>query len=1441
MNFNHDLLAALLSTLENAGISCGAGVALRVQQIFMLQGIQSWDDLVRARHLIGPVVARSKEEQQRFQQAFGALVQQHVKTAAPPPPDMEQKREAINKKAWRIAIGSCIAVFVVAVGIYFFTSRETEQPYRIQINGPQQAFTGQSVSFLAVADTFHTWTQLTWDFGDGNRAAFTGDNSVANHVYTRAGSFPVIVTVWSDSAQVKDTLQIRVMLDTTCMVEPGFSVSNDEKPNINAEIRFTNTSAGKCITRYEWEFNDNTRAEKKPVTDTLPLVHRFTEQGTYDVTLKAFTADTFFEYTRQLIISDKNEIIPLAEFQPLQKSNETVTQLRHHRYGLTILLLVLLLLLPLLFILLRFYYRKKQLNRLFGKHYHPQQAATAPYAFKTESGDAGVRSDKTLSELAFRLRQPEKNDQLQFDIYDTIAHTIQHAGFPKIIFDEENLQPEYLVIADAGSGRNQQAELFKKLLETLGMYRVNMVVFYYSGSMEMLFSNTHPEGIPLSRVAVQYSRARLLVYSDGYNLLHEHTSDGFVTWAAKLFSTWKHRALLTPVPRYNWDEDERQLLQLFRVYPASLYGHLLMAGDFMRNKYQFVPRKNAVPALHPFTGNLRHYKKYISRPGDALLYRWLLALSVPEQVNWENTLLVGKAVEARYCGPNEQLLTFDNLLRITAIDWLQQGQLSPKHRAELYHELQQEPDAEALQRDINRELLVQTEKTDPPENSAAALSKKIQLALLRYQLRDKNAGTHEEQELHYLQQQGLLGRFANTEVVKETRGYTRFKPRRDFWVRMLGFSIMIAGAFFLFRNPLLTFTEKITGTKPKTVTVTDSLAYFNNRAAQHMNADPDASNVIYAARFLDSAKKYDTGKDDTLTYNMMLNAYRKGLYLYKDYKFQAAAKVLRDSTLTGYSGNAAGTLAQNLLHAEGVCCYYVSKDTIGFVRDNSSLQPENSSWTGDFKKSPFYAAFRRYRERAVELNKKLKASSFYITYPNGDENLEVLLKSSNADLQKEMYLLTVLPADASTNPLLSIKNAQGKELKSGYNNISLSLPGGTYRIKAKYAESTFDTLIRLTGNMKVLTRRESSEPDYYGFIGIYKPGVGDPPGLSFDITDLQTMNTIGFYTTNLSTGRFFVNTKGIGRYQFNVFNNSDAQNPKPSQSFIVKSSRINENNINLELGYKKDKLYCNTLTESPPGSGNYTRKPVVTNIIAENGTKKLVVLNLTVLMPNGKPAAKVQVFDEMHRSKPLGITDATGKLKSFYEVNDNEIQGTPDELSLTLSRNGLSTAVGGKLTDGAMNGEEQFVTLTFEDYRLYTIVFMPHDTNGIAIQSGRKYNRLVADQLSKLYPDKKFLPVDELNLSTITSQGNFPGNWKYENAAGRIDLIFHTVKNDNDMRVEFIVNDNDIMLKQGKILPRAAIRTNAKEFEYAVADALSPKHRINWQEQLKLQPWYKLR
>ncbi len=1436
MNFNHDLLAALFSTLENAGISCGAGVALRVQQIFMLQGIQSWDDLARARHLIGPVVARSKEEQYRFQQAFGALVQQHVKTAAPPPPDMEQKREAINKKARRVAIGSCIAVFIIAVGIYFFTNRETEQPYRIQLQGQQQAFTGQSVSFLAVADTFHTWTQFAWNFGDGNRATYPGDDADANHVYTKPGTFPVVVTAWSDSVKVKDTLLVKVTYDSTCVVEPRFTVSNDEKPNINAEIRFTNTSTGKCITRYEWEFNDNTRAEKKSITDTLPLVHRFTEEGTYDVTLKAFTADTFFEYTKQLIISDKNEIIPLAEFQPLQKSNETVTRTRHHRYGLTILLLVLLLLLPLLFVLLRFYYRKKQLNKLFGKHYHPQQAATAPYTLKTETGDAGIRSDKTLSELAFRLRQPEKNDQLEFDIHDTIAYTIQHAGFPKLIFDEENLQPEYLVIADAGSGRNQQAELFKQLLETLGMYRVNMVVFYYSGSMETLFSNTHPEGIPLSRVAVQYSRARLLVYSDGYSLLNEHTADGFVTWTAKLFSTWKHRALLTPVPRYNWDEDERKLVQLFRMYPANLYGHLLMAGDFMRNKYQFVPRKNAVPALHPFTGSLRHYKKYFSRPGDALLYRWLLALAVPEQVNWENTLLVGKAVEARYCGPNEQLLTFDNLLRITAIDWLQQGQLSPKHRAELYHELQQEPDAETLQRDINRELLLQTEKTDPPENSAAALSKKIQLALLRYQLRDKKTGTHEEQELHYLQQQGLLGRFANTEVVKETGGYTKFKPRRDFWVRMLGFSIMLAGVFFLFRNPLLTFTEKITGTKPKTEIITDSLAYFNNKAVLQMNAEPDAANVIYAARFLDSAKKYDTRKDDTLTYNIMLNAYRKGLYLYTDYKFQAAAKVLRDSTLTGYSGKAAGTrtLTQNLLHAEGVCAFYLGNDT-SYIYNDIARQGKTME---SFKDRPLYKIVEAYRERAVALNKQLKTVDFYKTYANTAENLDQLL-NSNKPVQYEMYLLTVLPEDPKTRPLLSISNAQGKVLKSGYNTIGLSLPAGTYRIKAKYAESMFDTVIRLTSNMKVITRRENSEPQYYGFVITYKPGPGDPVNLHIEVIDVQANTHL--YAIETTTGNnSLIQVPKRSRYRLEVSGIGDSGTPKSLQAVGLTPFLLQGQGPNLELGYKGEVLYCNTLTENPPGSGNYTRTPVVTNVIAVNGTKKWVVLNLTVLMPDGKPAAKVQVFDEMHRSKVLGITDAAGKLKSYYEVNDTEIQGAPDELWIKLTSNGFSKSAPGKLTQGALTGEEQFVTITFEDYRSYTIVFMPQDTNGTAIQSGRKYNRIVADQLSKLYPNKKFLPVEELN--TYNPLGETSDNRKYESAAGRIELVFHTVKNDNDIRVEFVVDDDAIMYKgEGSVIPRAAIRTNAKEFEYAVADALSPKHRIDWQGQLKLQPWYKPR
>lgn len=1485
MNFNHDLLTALLSTLESTGISTGAGVALRVQQIFVLQGIQSWNDLARARHLIGPVVVRSREEQQRFHSAFTALIQQHVKTATPPPPAFEEERERINKRARKVAVLICATLLLLVPGIYIlvnYLSRggDVKQPYSVSISvSSEKVMTGNDAVFRAVTDSFHSYSRYEWNFGDGAHTVSDSGDVQVNYSYSKAGKYNVVLQAWSDSVAVRDTLQLQVIYDTTCTVTPGFTVSNDAKPNLNAEIRFKNTSTGKCITRYEWNFNDGTRIENQKPTDAAPLIHRFEPAGTYDVTLRAFTADTFYTYTRPVVISDKNEIIPLAVFQPLEKSQVTATIIKSRGYGFFILLLLLLLLIPPLYLLMRFYLRKKQLNQFFEKHYHSDQATIPPYTYETETGNAGIRSDKIFGELAFRLRQPEKNDQLQFDVHDTITHTIQHAGFPKIIFDEENIQPEYLVIADAGSGRNQQAELFKQLLETLGMYRVHLVVFYYSGSMETLFNTSHPEGVPLARVAQQYSRARLLVYSDGHSLLNEHTSDGFATWAVRVFASWKFRALLTPVPRYCWDDEERKLAQLFRLYPAGLYGHLLMAGDFMKGRYQLVPRKNALPAIHPFSGSLRNYKKYFSRPEDKLLYRWLLALSVPEQVSWENTLLAGKAVEARYCGANEQLVTYDNLLRITAIEWLQQGQLSPNHRSELFRALQQEPDAEALQRDINRELLLQTEKTDPPENSAAALSKKIQLALLRYQLRDKNAGTNEEQELHFLQQNGLLGRFANTEVVKESKGYTQLKPGRAFWVRMLGFSIMLGGLFFLFRNPLITLTEKITGTKPKTETVTDSLALYTNKAAALMQNEADMNNVFAAANYIDSAKRFDKNNDDTLAYNTIMNAYRKGLYLYKIYKFQLAAKVLRDSTLSGYSGKAEGTrtLAQNILHAEGVCCYYVSKDTATFIQNNAALLTKSNANTGDFKTGPYYAAFRRYGERAAELNNRLLAAGFYKKYPYPEQNLDRLLKNKPFGPGKS-YLLEVKPA-AKEKPVISISKTDGTVISIDTGSFAIKLRGGKYRIWAKFNYVSWDTTISLEGNtyLKIPPQSAINNPLSYYISGTYIKSDKQPETLDITVYGALTNNVI--YSTKTKTWGnedYSVPLPNGGKYRFVITTGTDEKIKMPAQSFeLVLNASTDRSKMTLkqEIGYNGNKLYANMLDQVQPASGVIKKRPLVVKQEAESttpGEMFLVLLSVydevksDMGLPDGIPGI---VVINAANGQVLGKTDDKGML--FFQV---PATGNKNQVDLRLELNGdvinrsidvvynkqsnariilnsvrdlphyqTSTADFGGIDLGAgqiSNGQTGIGN--FRKLSDKTIISIPVDLDDQTFYGDDvRIQETMLKLLSNLYPKETFF-IEKKNYESDMLRDSLENRFKLLRPRNSIQLIIHSQVKDM-YRMEVRVINPNIFEPSGKGIPVAVFECTQATFSTMLTQALDPKHRTNWQEQLKYQTWYKPR
>jgi len=139
----------------------------------------------------------------------------------------------------------------------------------------QQVFVDANASR---AEPGRTITRYDWNFGDGG----FGSGVTESHRYSRAGAFQVTLTV-TDSAGRTGTTSKAVTVGGTVVAPTAAFTISPQTTAVNQSVFFDGTvstaTAGRTITRYEWNFGDNVPVEG-------PRVERaFNRAGGYTVTL----------------------------------------------------------------------------------------------------------------------------------------------------------------------------------------------------------------------------------------------------------------------------------------------------------------------------------------------------------------------------------------------------------------------------------------------------------------------------------------------------------------------------------------------------------------------------------------------------------------------------------------------------------------------------------------------------------------------------------------------------------------------------------------------------------------------------------------------------------------------------------------------------------------------------------------------------------------------------------------------------------------------------------------------------------------------------------------------------------------------------------------------------------------------------------------------------
>lgn len=315
--------------------------------------------------------------------------------------------------------------------------------------------------------------------------------------------------------------------------------------------------------------------------------------------------------------------------------------------------------------------------------------------------------------LSRELRRRVPGPGRALDPAATVAATVAAAGRARLRYRERTRIPEYLALVDRRSLDDHDAAWTREVLERLGEEAVPHRLHEFDEDPRRLL-----DGGRLDALAEATPEDRLLLFGAGDALLDPWSGD--LLPFAEIFTRWRDRALLTPVPVSRWGARELELARLFLVVPFGTEGLGAVASalgtgvapSVAPSADDRVPLPDLAAPTPAAVGALRHAL-------GPRTFEWLAACAVHAQVQWNLTLHL-----ASLPGLGPHLLDEDRLLRLARIPWFRRGTIPDDWRVALIAELPDELEA-TVRRELHRLLAAGA----PPDGSVAREGRDLQLAV----------------------------------------------------------------------------------------------------------------------------------------------------------------------------------------------------------------------------------------------------------------------------------------------------------------------------------------------------------------------------------------------------------------------------------------------------------------------------------------------------------------------------------------------------------------------------------------------------------------------------------------------------------------------------------------------------------------------------------------
>lgn len=388
-----------------------------------------------------------------------------------------------------------------------------------------------------------------------------------------------------------------------------------------------------------------------------------TQEGAVAETAKNYAVDTINKLKLPLLANS-------STLTPNLLSNKVsfniYQQKERIRFGLLVLLFGLFLGAQLLQLL-----RKLRLKSLQEKQ--ETDLVEVGYTLPIELSKTQFLSfEKEFYSVMNQFRRAETKVAPKLNIRKTVEATIQNAGVIDFQYSYASKPQEYLLLIENSKMNNHLVRLFDYIYKTFVNNDIHADRYYFESLPNQCNNEQFPEGIDLYQIFQEHPKAKLLIFSEANNFINEH-SGSFYKEISDL-ELWEDRVLLTAKDKALWASNEKVLIDKFLVVNADIEGFTSIARkDATETSENLLAKTQAAAESTPEikiqdSRVLLSLDHHYSRP----MRRWISACAVYPQLHWDLTLRLGHLLSQ---GEDRSLVTYENVLQLSKLEWFQTGEI----------------------------------------------------------------------------------------------------------------------------------------------------------------------------------------------------------------------------------------------------------------------------------------------------------------------------------------------------------------------------------------------------------------------------------------------------------------------------------------------------------------------------------------------------------------------------------------------------------------------------------------------------------------------------------------------------------------------------------------------------------------------------------------------